>query len=157
MLGWSKCLSFSVTSYGRTQMNFLAKPMGFPCGPAGKESKSPWRRERLPTSVLWPGEFHGQYSPWGHKESDMTERLSLHFIRLAQTHMRYIQVPLGNSNSLCLLLQACHIHTESILFLSPPVAFLVDGSIIYITSDETQSTYALLLLAFPLCNQSPIL
>ena len=24
-----------------------------------------------------PGEFHGLYSPWGHKESDMTERLSL--------------------------------------------------------------------------------
>ena len=37
----------------------------------------PWRRERLPTPVLWPGEFHGLYSPWGCKESDMTERLSL--------------------------------------------------------------------------------
>ena len=36
--------------------------------------KIPWRRERLPTPVLWPGEFHG-----GHKESHMTERLSLHF------------------------------------------------------------------------------
>ena len=23
------------------------------------------------------GEFHGLYSPWGHKELDMTERLSL--------------------------------------------------------------------------------
>ena len=39
--------------------------------------KIPWRRERLPTPVLWPGEFHGLYSPWGHKESDMTEQLSL--------------------------------------------------------------------------------
>ena len=34
------------------------------------------------TPVFWPGEFHGQrslagYSPWGHKESDMTEGLSL--------------------------------------------------------------------------------
>ena len=38
--------------------------------------KIPWRRERLPTPVFWPGEFHGLYSPWGHKESDMTERLS---------------------------------------------------------------------------------
>ena len=35
------------------------------------------RRERLPTSVFWPGEFHGLYSPWGRKESDTTERLSL--------------------------------------------------------------------------------
>ena len=39
--------------------------------------KIPWRRERLPTPVFWPGEFHGLYSLWGHKESDTTERLSL--------------------------------------------------------------------------------
>ena len=37
----------------------------------------PWRRERLPTPVFWLGEFCGLYSPWGHKESDMTEQLSL--------------------------------------------------------------------------------
>ena len=30
------------------------------------------------TPVFWLGEFHGLYSPWGRKESDMTERLSLH-------------------------------------------------------------------------------
>ena len=36
-----------------------------------------WRRERLPTPVFWPREFHGLYSPWGHKESDITEQLSL--------------------------------------------------------------------------------
>ena len=34
-----------------------------------------------PTPVFLPGESHGQrslvgYSPWGHKESDMTERLN---------------------------------------------------------------------------------
>ena len=39
--------------------------------------KIPWRRERLPTLVFLPGEFHGQrrlmgYNPWGRKESDMT-------------------------------------------------------------------------------------
>ena len=27
----------------------------------------------LPTLVFWPGEFQGLYSPWGHKESGMTE------------------------------------------------------------------------------------
>ena len=37
--------------------------------------------EWLPTSVFWPGDFCGLYSPWGHKESDMTERLSLHFLQ----------------------------------------------------------------------------
>ena len=36
-----------------------------------------WRRERLPTPVFWPGEFHGLYNPWGCKESDTTEWLSL--------------------------------------------------------------------------------
>ena len=40
----------------------------------------------LPTPVFLPGEFHGQrslvgYSPWGHKELDMTERLThIHII-----------------------------------------------------------------------------
>ena len=39
-------------------------------------------RKQLPTPVSWPREFHGQkslagYSPWGHKESDTTEQLSL--------------------------------------------------------------------------------
>ena len=31
----------------------------------------------IPTAVFWPGEFHGLYSPWVHKDSDMTEQLSL--------------------------------------------------------------------------------
>ena len=39
--------------------------------------KIPWRRERLPTPLFWLGEFHGLYSPWGRKELDRTERLSL--------------------------------------------------------------------------------
>ena len=63
----------------------------FLCGSDGKEpacnagdlglipgsGRSPWRRKRLPTPVFWPGEFHGLYSPWGGKESDMTKRPSL--------------------------------------------------------------------------------
>ena len=46
-------------------------------------SKIPWRRERLPTPVFWPREFHGLYSPWGHKEQDSHFSLSLflHFQR----------------------------------------------------------------------------
>ena len=41
----------------------------------------PWRREWKPTPVILPGEFHGQRklvgcSPWGHKESDLTEQLT---------------------------------------------------------------------------------
>ena len=37
--------------------------------------KIPWRRERLPTPIFWPGKLHGLYSPWGPKELDMTEWL----------------------------------------------------------------------------------
>ena len=40
---------------------------------------------------IWPGEFHGLYSPRGHKESDTTERLSLHSLP-----------PLGRPQSCCL-------------------------------------------------------
>ena len=46
-------------------------------GPGGK---IPWRRKWQPTPVFLSGESHGRkslvgYSTWGHKESDMTERL----------------------------------------------------------------------------------
>ena len=68
---------------------------GFPGGASGKEpasqcrrhkscrfnpwvEKIPWRRAWQPTPGVLPGESHGQrslvgYSPWGHRESDMTE------------------------------------------------------------------------------------
>ena len=51
--------------------------------------KIPWRRDWLLTPVLLPGEFHGQrslagYSPWGCKELDTTERLTL-----ALSHSQY--------------------------------------------------------------------
>ena len=39
--------------------------------------KIPWRRERLPTPVFCSVKFHGLNSPWGCKESDRTEQLSL--------------------------------------------------------------------------------
>ena len=66
----------------------------FPGSSAGKEStcsagdpglipgweRSPGEGKGLPTPVFWPREFHGLYSPWGHKELDMTQRLSLHYL-----------------------------------------------------------------------------
>ena len=68
--------------------------MGFPGGSEVKASASnvgdpgsipgkiPWRRKWQSTPVFLPGESHGRrslvgYSPWGGKESDMTERLHL--------------------------------------------------------------------------------
>ena len=40
--------------------------------------KIPWRREWLPAPVFRPGEFHGLYSQWDHKELDMTKQFSLY-------------------------------------------------------------------------------
>ena len=44
-------------------------------------SEVPPEREWLPTSVFWPGDFCALYNPWGHKQSDMTEQFSLHFLQ----------------------------------------------------------------------------
>ena len=78
------------------QRDQIIKTWDFPSGSEGKEStcnvgdpgSTPesggflWRREWLPTLVFLPGESQGQMSlegssPWGHKESDMTEWLTL--------------------------------------------------------------------------------
>ena len=44
--------------------------------------KIPWRRKWQPTPVFLPGESHGQrslvgYGPWGPKELDTSEQLTL--------------------------------------------------------------------------------
>ena len=74
---------------------FLMKTRALAGGSDGKESddgagdlvwslvwEDPLRRKWLSTPGFLDGEFHGQrslagYSPWGRKESDMTERLKL--------------------------------------------------------------------------------
>ena len=75
------------TKYQHT--NLLVTPFHvsyFPCGSDGIEStckpnpwvgKIPWRRERLPIPVFWPGELHGLCSLRSCKELDTTEQLSL--------------------------------------------------------------------------------
>ena len=54
--------------------------------------KIPWRRERLPTPVFQPGEFHGLYSPWCHKESDTTEWLSFMRAILQMRKLRLLRL-----------------------------------------------------------------
>ena len=58
--------------------------------------KFPWRREWLPTSVFFSGEFHRQgsqagYSPWGRKESDTTEWLTLSLSLAVQWVVKNLQ------------------------------------------------------------------
>ena len=62
--------------------------------------KIAWRREWLPTPVFLPGEFHGQrsllvYSPWGHKEAEITEWLShfKHYQTIASSGGLFNSVP----------------------------------------------------------------
>ena len=68
--------------------------MGFPGGSVVKTQcqcrrrrfdprvgKIPWRRQWQPTPVFLPGKSHGQrrlagHSPWGHRQSDVTQRLN---------------------------------------------------------------------------------
>ena len=47
--------------------------------------KISWRMKWQPAPVFLPGKSHGRrslvgYSPWGHEESDMVERLHFHFL-----------------------------------------------------------------------------
>ena len=46
----------------------------------GGSGKIPWRRERLPTPVLWPGELHGLYILWGSKEFHLVTKSCLTFL-----------------------------------------------------------------------------
>ena len=50
-----------------------------------------WRRAWQPTPIFLPGEFHGQwslagYSPWGHKELDTAEWISLTLTQVSGEH-----------------------------------------------------------------------
>ena len=62
--------------------------------------KIPWRRERLPTPIVWPGEFHGLYSSWCCKELDMTEQLSLYTSPVSAVHSALIVDSLSHSYSI---------------------------------------------------------
>ena len=81
----------------------LIRVGGFPGGTSGKKftcqykrpkrggfdpwvRKIPWKRAWQPTPVFLPGESHGWrsltgYSPWGHKESDTTEGLTMSYFQ----------------------------------------------------------------------------
>ena len=89
----SHCKGFkSISQRPRPMEEWLMNKEGVPGGSRRKGSacqcgrsrfylwvaKIPWRREWLPTPVFLPGEFYGLrslvgLSPWGGKESDMTE------------------------------------------------------------------------------------
>ena len=86
--------------------NAAVARMGFPAGGSGRNltamqemlkrcrfdpwvGKIPQSRKWQPAPVFLPGKFHGQrtlmgHSPWSHKKSDTTERLSSSIARMLQ-------------------------------------------------------------------------
>ena len=109
--------------------------------------EDPLEKEKLPTPVLWPGEFHGLYSAWGHKKSDMTEWLS----KKSGREMGWggVEVELRGG-----------FHDQGILWLlcSPrgccpfPICWL---STLMITCDESCSSW-LILFRHSTCWYSPL-
>ena len=89
-----------VLEWGAIAFSGIYVCMLFHCHTSGKEStcqrrrrkrfrfnpwvgKIPWSRKWQPTPVFLPRKFQGQrnlagYSPWGHRESDMTEHTHTH-------------------------------------------------------------------------------
>ena len=66
--------------------------------------KIPWRRKWQPTPVLLPRGLHGQrnlvgYSPWGHKESATTERLTLSLFHFLLISVLSIPFPLSEEGN----------------------------------------------------------
>ena len=82
MLTWKKDdIKTLICEYSKI-ITLVAQPVKSP--PAMWETwvpslgwEDPWRRERLPTPVFWPREFHGLHNSLGYNESDITEQLSL--------------------------------------------------------------------------------
>ena len=71
------------------------------CGSPGFDpwvGKIPCRREWLHIPLFWPGQFHELYNPWGCKESNTTEWLSLNTLWLMKTSQESVICQLGNIN-----------------------------------------------------------
>ena len=106
--------------------------------------KIPWERKWQPTPVLLPGKSRGRrilegYSPWGCKESDMTEWLHFHFLQCLYFSFTYFtlygtlsRTP-GLSSSLyeatrsgfhCLSYSLTH-HSHPPPLIHPAIAFLL--------------------------------
>ena len=95
--------------------------------------KIPWRRKWQSTPALLPGKPHGRrsligYSPWGHKESDTTERLHFHFpfnFRAVSSEMTLTVSSLQKLCSPCLAFSWTPQEVYQPHFPVPPWSFLL--------------------------------
>ena len=135
--------------------------------------KIPWRRNGLRTPLFWPGEFHGLYSPWGHTESDITERpfsFSLFLVNgtsvqfshsvvsdslwpteLQQARPHCPSPTLGVHPNPCSLSRWCHpTISSSVIPFSCPQSFPASGSFKWVSSSQQ----VVKVLGFQLQHQS---
>ena len=89
-----------------------------------------WRRKWQPTPVILPGKFHGLrslvgYSPWGHKESDTTERLHFHRPNIPGCYAILLFTALGLASI------TSHIHNWVLLLLWPHPSFFLEPFLQY--------------------------
>ena len=66
--------------------------------------EDPLEKGKATTPIFWPGEFHGLCSPWSHKESDTTERLSFLFF-----HFHGEQIWVAWSSTMKFWVIPCHV------------------------------------------------
>ena len=113
--GAARHCNFNVVA-GCKELKRMCIQKHFPGGTSGKEptcqcrrhrrcefnswiGKIPWKRKWQPTPVFLPRKFHGQRSlasdsPWGCKESDATEWLSMHTqleVYITSIHILWVQ------------------------------------------------------------------
>ena len=115
-----------------------------------------WRRKWLPTLVFLPGESHGQrslagYSPWGLKESDMSDwhltfhaRCMLSFWRNCQTDFQNGCIFFSHCHQQCMRVSIAphsHQHLVNHLKFSHPV-------VIFACFDAQQFSYIMASLLF---------
>ena len=83
--------------------------------------KIPWRRERLPTPVFWPGEFHGLYSPWDSKGETQLSDLHFHFQCQQKTQIFWLWRPFSYLLCHAALNKWMHTMMNHLLFLGNKV------------------------------------
>ena len=76
-----------------------------------------WKRELQSTPVFLPGESQGQrnpvgYSPWDHKESDMTEQLTLYYVgkRIEFKEIKYPPLSISVNSTFVYVLYTLTVH-----------------------------------------------
>ena len=106
-----------------------------------------WKRKWQSTPVFFPGQFHGQrslvdYSPWGHKVSDMTEHLNAHTGTLTAP---LLQIPSPYFHSPKIVRKAFSLNSIAMkmLFIGTMITVFSENTLFFLKS-ETFMLYILL-------------